>query len=183
MASLTRQAAQDGALRRRDVLKSGLATGAAFATWGLQAPAPLWSQNAAQPKRGGLLRVRGYDPVHFDHHQTTNFKTNTTLSFIYSTLVRFKVGPDVPPGTFTVEPHLAERWEQPDDKTYVFHLRHGVKWHNKPPLNGGELVAEDVKFTYDRFTKEPANADRHLFAVVDRIDVVDRYTEIGRAHV
>jgi peptide/nickel transport system substrate-binding protein len=120
--------------------------------------------------------VRGYDPPHFDHHLTINFKTNTTLSFVHSTLVRHKVGAGVQPGTFTVEPHLAERWETPDDTTYIFHLRQGVKWHNKPPLNGRELVADDVKFTYDRFLAEKANADRHLLEAVERVEVVDRYT-------
>ena len=88
-------------------------------------PSALWGAETGQPKRGGILRVRGYDPPHFDPHLTLNFKTNTTLSFAYSTLVRYKVGADVRPGTFTVEPHLAERWEQPDDTTYVFHLRQG----------------------------------------------------------
>src|SRR5262244_3567093 len=110
---------------------------------------------SAQPKRGGTLRVRGYDPPHFDPHLAFNFKLSATVSFVYSKLVRYKVGPGVPPGTFTVEPDLAERWEQPDDTTYVFHLRKGVRWHNKPPLNGRELVAEDVKFTYDRFLTAP----------------------------
>ena len=98
------------------------------------------------------------------------------LSFVYSRLVRHKVGADVPPGTFSVEPDLAERWEELDDTTYVFHLRQGVKWHNKPPLNGRELVAEDVKFTYDRFLTEKGNANRYLLEPVDRIEVVDRYT-------
>lgn len=160
--------------RRRDLLRAGLITGVALSTWSL--PRPLWGQPAGQPKRGGVLRVRGYDPVHFDHHLTISFKTNTTLSFVYSTLVRFKVGPDVQPGTFIVEPHLAERWEALDDTTYVFHLRHGVKWHNKPPVNGRELVADDVKFTFERFLSEKGNADRHLLEAVDRIEVVDRYT-------
>jgi ABC-type transport system substrate-binding protein len=43
------------------------------------------------------------------------------------------VGAGIAPGTFLIEPDLAERWEAPDDMTYVFHLRKGVKWHNKPP--------------------------------------------------
>jgi ABC-type transport system substrate-binding protein len=64
------------------------------------------------------------------------------------------------PGIFTVEPDLAERWEALDDTTYIFHLRKGVKWHNKPPLNSRELVAEDVKCTYDRFLTETGNANR-----------------------
>jgi ABC-type transport system substrate-binding protein len=52
----------------------------------------------------------------------------------------------------------------------------GVKWHNKPPLNSRELVAEDVKFTYDRFMTERANANRYMLEPLDRVEVVDRYT-------
>ena len=163
-------------VRRRDLLKAGLAAGVTLSAWPLRTPLVLWGAEAGQPKRGGILRVRGYDPPHFDHHQTISFKTNTTLSFVHSTLVRYKVGPEIPPGTFTVEPHLAERWEQPDDTTYVFSLRQGVKWHNKPPLNGRELVAEDVKFTFDRFLAEPGNVIRYMLEPVDRVEVVDRYT-------
>jgi len=163
-------------VRRRDLLKAGLAAGVTLSTWPLPHPPALWGAEARSPKRGGILRVRGLDPPHFDPHLTLNVKTNATLSFAYSTLVRYKVGADVPPGTFIIEPHLAEGWEQPNDTTYVFHLRHGVKWHNKPPVNGRELVAEDVKFTYDRFRAEPANPLRFTLESVERIDVVDRYT-------
>ena len=44
------------------------------------------------------------------------------------------------------------------------------------PLNGRELVAEDVKFTYDRFLTEKGKANRFLLELVDRVEVVDRYT-------
>jgi peptide/nickel transport system substrate-binding protein len=161
---------------RRDLLKAGLVAGATLSAWPLHRPQVLWAAEPGQPKRGGILRVRGYDPVHFDHHLTTNFKTNTTLSFIYSRLVRHQVGAGVPPGTFIVEPDLAERWEELDDTTYVFQLRKGVRWHRKPPLNGRELVATDVKFTFDRFLTEKGNQDRELLESVDRVEVVDRYT-------
>jgi len=120
--------------------------------------------------------VRGYDPPHFDPHQTLNFKTNNTLSFVYNKLVRHRVGAGVVPGTFTVEPDLAERWDEPDDTTVVFHLRRGVRWHNRPPVNGRELTAEDVKFSYDRFLTEKGNPLRFMLDPVDRVDVVDRYT-------
>ena len=163
-------------LRRRDMLKAGLAAGATLSAWPLCSPAVLWGAEAGQPKRGGILRVWGYDPPHFDPHLTTNGKTHTTLSFVHSTLLRHKVGAEITPGTFSIEPHLAERWEALDDTTYVFHLRQGVKWHNKPPLNGRELMAEDVKFTFDRFLTEPGNADRYMLESVDRVEVVDRYT-------
>jgi peptide/nickel transport system substrate-binding protein len=163
-------------LYRRDLLRVGLVAGISGAAWPLARPSVLWGKEAGQPRQGGILRVRGYDPPHFDHHQTLNFKTNTTLSFVYNRLVRHQVGPDIQPGTFIVEPDLAEGWEQPDDTTYVFSLRQGVKWQNKPPLNGRELVAEDVKFTYDRFLAEKGNPDRYVLESVDRIEVVDRYT-------
>ena len=155
---------------RRDLLKAGLAAGAAASVEPLLAPRRLH----AQGKRGGILRVRGYDPPHFDPHQTLNFKTNTTLSFVHSKLVRHKVG--VAPGTFTVEPDLAERWEEPDDTTVVFHLRRAVRWHNKPPVNGRELTAEDVKFTYDRFLTEQQNPLKFMLDPVDRVEVIERYT-------
>src|SRR6266700_426567 len=161
---------------RRQLLQMGLAAGLTVSVVPLSGPTPLWAADAGQPKRGGILRVRGYDPVHFDHHLTNNAKTNTTLSFVHSTLVRYKVGAEIPPGTYTVEPHLAEGWEEPDDLTYVFHLRRGVKWHNKPPLHGRELVADDVKFTFDRFLNEKATVLRDTLESVDRVEVVDRDT-------
>jgi peptide/nickel transport system substrate-binding protein len=39
---------------------------------------------------------------------------------------------------------LAESWELPDATTIIFHLRKGVRYQNKPPVNGRELVAQDV---------------------------------------
>ena len=161
---------------RRDVLKAGLAAGATLAALPLCSPPVLWGAEAGPPRRGGVLRVRGFDPPNFDHHLTLAGFTQSTVSFVYSKLVRHKVGADVPPGTFILEPDLAERWEQLDDTTYVFHLRQGVKWHNKPPVNGREVVAEDVKFTYDRFRAEPGNANRYMLDPVERIEAVDRYT-------
>jgi peptide/nickel transport system substrate-binding protein len=163
-------------LSRRSLLKAGVAASVTLSAWPLSQPAPLWGAEEGPPRRGGILRVRGWDPVHFDPQLTRNFKTNTTLSFVYSKLLRHKVGPEVPPGAFIVEPDLAERWEAPDDTTYIFHLRQGVKWHNKPPVNGRELVAEDVKFTFDRFLTEKGNPERQLLESVERVEVVDRYT-------
>src|SRR5712692_2976564 len=170
------QAPQANGVSRRDLLKAGLAAGVTLSAWPLHRPPVLWGAEAGPPRRGGILRVRGWDPPHFDPQLTRNFKTNTTLSFVYSTLLRHKVGMGTQPGTFTIEPHLAEGWETPDDTTYIFHLRHGVHWHNKPPVNGRELVAEDVKFTFDRFLTEPGNPERQLLESVERVEVVDRYT-------
>ena len=163
-------------VRRRALLKGGLATGVTLSAWLLPRSQALWAADAGPPQRGGILRVSGRDPQHFDPHLTFNVRTHTTLSFVYSKLVRYQVGAGIAPGTFLIEPDLAERWEVPDDTTYVFHLRKGVTWHNRPPVNGRELVAEDVKFTFDRFLAEQANPLRYMLEPVDRVEVVDRYT-------
>ena len=60
-----------------------------------------------------------------------------------------------------------------DGLTWTFHLREGVKFHT-----GDELTAEDVKFCWQR-SQEPwvlGLGGPTLRKVVDRIDVVDRYT-------
>jgi peptide/nickel transport system substrate-binding protein len=44
--------------------------------------------------------------------------------------------------SFQFTPALAERWEQPDPLTLVFHLRGGVRFHDGPPL-----TARDVAWT------------------------------------
>ena len=59
-------------LTRRELLKAGLAAGAALSSRPLRRPASLWASETAQPKRGGILRVRGYKPHALrsaSHHQ------------------------------------------------------------------------------------------------------------------
>ncbi|MDO8476269.1 MAG: ABC transporter substrate-binding protein [Candidatus Rokubacteria bacterium] len=158
-------------LSRRDLLKLGSAGLAAAA-----APA-VWSPVQAQaPKRGGTLSLRLWDPPHFDPHLTISYKTNVLYTFSHSRLLKFKAGPAVQPGTFTLEGDLAESWTQPNDTTYIFKLRKGVRWHNKPPVNGRELTADDVKYTFDRFVNEKGNAYRSMMAALDKVEVVDKYT-------
>ena len=45
---------------------------------------------------------------------------------------------------------LVERWEQTDDLTIIFHVREGVRWHDKEPMNGREFTADDLVFNYHR---------------------------------
>jgi len=48
-----------------------------------------------------------------------------------------------------VVPELAESWKMPDEKTYIFTLRKGPKFHNGQPV-----TVEDVVFTFNRVLKE-----------------------------
>lgn len=158
---------------RRDLLKHGAVAGAVLASGTLL---PVQSGAAATPKRGGTFRVNGYDPRGFDVHLERTYRTQTTVSYLYNKLFRHKAGPDVPIGRLELEPDLVETWTQPDDVTYIFKLREGVRWHDKPPVNGRELVADDVKYTVERFLSVPGNAIRDKLEMIDKIDVVNQYT-------
>jgi peptide/nickel transport system substrate-binding protein len=164
---------QVSSISRRDLLKLGGAAVAAGSGLPLLDPKPAAAQT---PKRGGTFRVRLHvNPVHFDPQQTLAFPTMVAMSFTHSRLVKVKAGPSVKSGTSPIEPDLAESWSQPSDTTYLFKLRRGVRWHPKPPVNGRELTAEDVKYTYERFLL-PANPNRGLLEQVDKIEAVDKHT-------
>jgi peptide/nickel transport system substrate-binding protein len=161
-------------LSRRDALKVGGAALALAVTGSHGAAAPAEAQT---PKRGGVLRLTVQaDPLHFDPHQTISFVTMVPLSLVYSRLVKVKAGPSVRPMTYPIEPDLAESWTQQNDTTYVFKLRKGVRWHPKPPVNGRELTADDVKYTYERFLTITGNPNKPVLEYVDRIEAVDKHT-------
>ncbi|MBI3637932.1 MAG: ABC transporter substrate-binding protein [Candidatus Rokubacteria bacterium] len=133
---------------------------------------------AQTPKRGGTLSLRLWDPPHFDLHAAggLSYKLHIAMSFTHSRLVRHKTGPGVVPGTFQFEPDLAESWTQPNENIYVFKLRRGVRWHNKPPANGREFVADDVVYTINRFMTTKGHANAHMLKAVDKVEAVDRHT-------
>jgi peptide/nickel transport system substrate-binding protein len=158
---------------RRELLKTG-AGAVALAVAGPQLATPVEAQT---PKRGGTFRMTVLsDPLHFDPHQTISFLVMVPLSFVYSRLVKVKAGPSVKPMTYPVEPDLAESWTQSNDTTYIFKLKKGVRWHNKPPVNGRELTADDIKYTYERFLTITGNPNKPVLEYVDKIEALDKYT-------
>ncbi len=164
------------AVSRRDLLKlagAAAVAGAAGGSVDVLRPGPTAAQT---PKRGGVFRFPGFDPPHFDPHQTPHWWTFIFTSLTHGGLVRHKAGPSVLPGTLPIEPHLAESWEQPNDTTYIFKLRKGVRWHAKPPVNGRELTAEDVVFTFQRALTIKGNPTRAVFEEIDRVEALDRHT-------
>ena len=50
-----------------------------------------------------------------------------------------------------MKPSLAESWTMSDPKTIVIKIRQGVLWHDKPPMNGRELTAQDIEYNYHRY--------------------------------
>jgi len=84
-------------------------------------------------------------------------------SQVYETLVRLDTDLNIQPG-------LAESWETPDDgRTWVFHLRKGIKFHDGTPFN-----ATSVAFSYSN--KSNVRRASWGLGAIDHIEVVDEYT-------
>jgi peptide/nickel transport system substrate-binding protein len=131
---------------------------------------------AQAPRRGGVLTIRGWDPPLFDPMLTTAYRVHVPLSLTHSRLVKHRAGPSIAPGTFAIEGDLAESWSQPNETTYVFKLRRGVRWQPKPPVNGRELTSADVKFTIERFLSVKGNPSAYMLRAIDRVETPDAYT-------
>ena len=73
-----------------------------------------------------------------------------------------------------VAPGLAESWEIPDPLTYVFHLHHGVSFHD-----GRSLTSRDVKWTFDSLMQGKVHsAKAATFRFIDHIETPDDFTVI-----
>ena len=72
-----------------------------------------------------------------------------------------------------VRPQLAESWNVSDDGlVYTFRLKDGVTFHD-----GTAFDASDVVFSFDRARAEDSvNAQKQLFAAVDKVEAVDPRT-------
>ncbi len=74
----------------------------------------------------------------------------------------------------SVKPGLAERWEVPDPKTYIFHLHPGVHF-----CDGRPLTSRDVKWSYDSLIQgKIRSAKGATYRPVDNIEARDDSTVI-----
>lgn len=77
-----------------------------------------------------------------------------------------------------IAPNLAETWTiSPDLKTYTFSLRKGVRWQNISPVNGRELVADDVEFSLRRYM-ESDSTWAGAYSQVESVTAKDKYTVV-----
>jgi ABC-type transport system substrate-binding protein len=124
------------------------------------------------PKHGGVLRYGILNrPPHFDVHQSGTVGNIGTQGCMFDNLIRR----DPRDSGKSIVPDLAHSWEiAKDGKTYTFHLRQGVQFHD-----GTDFTSADVKATYDRICKPPRGISiprSALFTAVSEINVRDKYT-------
>ena len=109
-----------------------------------------------------LVIAQGADAKSLDPHASNDNPSSRIRVQIYDRLMDLDDN-GVP------QPMLAESWERPDDKTIIFHLRKGVKFHN-----GDEMKASDVKFSLERALAAPEVS--HILTGINGVEVLDDYT-------
>jgi len=103
--------------------------------------------------------------VGLDPNKVTAFSSFRRVDLLYNKLVTYDAG-------LHVVGDLAESWDNPDSRTYVFHLRHGVRFHD-----GAEMTSADVVYTINRILDpKTASPGRSYIDVIDTVTAPDKYT-------
>jgi peptide/nickel transport system substrate-binding protein len=120
-----------------------------------------------------VLVGRASDALALDPARITDAESSEVTEQIFDHLVRYK------PGSAEIQPGLAESWdESPDGRTWTFHLRHNVRFHDGTPFD-----ADAVVFSFDR-QRDPRHpyhqADfsywESTFRNIQSVEKVDPYT-------
>src|SRR5437588_12822141 len=94
----------------------------------LLAGAPAHAQSMLRVVPETLSRI-------FDPHFTTSFTTRDFGYLVFDTLFAIN-------DKFEPQPQMVERWTvSPDQLTYRFVLRPGLKWHDGTPVTAADCVA------------------------------------------
>lgn len=133
---------------------------------------------SGEPKYGGVYRMAiGAAAPMLDPHKTSSINTHNLIGLVYSKLVTYKTGEGTEYTDYEVVPDLAEDWEMSEDgMTYTFYLR-DAKWQNVPPVNGREVVAEDVVATMERIRSLPGH-QAYMLEAVESIEAKDDKTVV-----
>ena len=153
---------QDGRVTtgRRSALP--FSRGAAFILFALLFPV---LSCTIRPGSDTLVMLIEFSPTNLDPRIGIDSQSENIDNLIFDDLLM--KGDDLKPA-----PGLAERWDVPDPRTYVFHLRKGVKFHDGHPL-----TSRDVKWTFDSLLQGKIRSTKAaIYKYVDHIDAPDEST-------
>ena len=129
--------------------------------------AVLVSCSAAPPDRGTLVMIIESSPTNLDPRVGLDAQSERIDNLLFDNLLSRDEH-------LNVKPNLAERWETPDPRTYIFHLHAGVKFSDGRPL-----TARDVKWSFDSLLQgKVRSAKATAYRFVDHIDAPDDNTVV-----
>jgi peptide/nickel transport system substrate-binding protein len=133
---------------------------------------------AESPRRGGTLKAIGIEPGSFDPHVSPAEATALVSSLVRRTL--FKRGAGSRAGESPLLPDLALKAEPSrDGRVQTLTLRPGVRWEDKAPVRGREVVAADVKYSLERVLRRSPHAV--LLGPVEAVEAPSRH--LVRVHL
>ena len=103
-------------------------------------------------------------PLSFDPHLQNEIITSSVLANLYDGLTEFDEESQI-------RPALAAEWRNPDERTWVFRLRPGVRFHD-----GRSLTAEDVVFSLGRARNHPGTGLASYLVEVEAVRALDPLT-------
>jgi peptide/nickel transport system substrate-binding protein len=127
--------------------------------------ATLSASAAIAQESSSIVVAQAVDAYSMDPAKHSNFPTANILFQIYDGLVAQDENGEIVPA-------LAVEWSNPDDMTWRFKLRQGVKFHNGEAFN-----AEAVKASFDRALDPEFKAPYFSrISHIKAVEVVDEYT-------
>ena len=85
-----------------------------------------------------LVRSNGNEPASLDPHKVESDVEFNIISDLFDGLVAVK-------GDGSIEPRLAQSWENKDNTVWTFHLRPGIVWSD-----GSTITAQDIVWSWQR---------------------------------
>lgn len=149
-----------------------------------------WWDKFGEPKYGGTInmRVAETSSLQLDPYGPPYFEGNVLLWYESLFSTDWTLDRNVYPFTTDFTPQkysvglLAESWEQTGPKTVIVKIRKGIHWHNKPPVNGRELTANDVQQHYNRLAGMgdgftiPSLFWSYFTNLLEGVKAIDKYT-------
>lgn len=138
-------------------------------------PKPSPTTAPSGPKVGGVIRhPQREDPSTWDPSKTHIDSMSSTKYLVFTGL--FTMWSDPPKHCKKdVYPQAVKSWRWVDDTTAEFTLKQGIKYQNKPPVNGREMVAADVPPSFLRYQKGMSFMAGKS-AQVESVTAKDKYT-------
>src|SRR4051812_1206940 len=120
---------------------------------------------AGAPKKGGAIKAElDSDIANLDPMPSSLLVDRQVLYNIYDSLVALDKDSKIIPS-------LAESWQTPDPKTYIFKLRQGVKYHD-----GTDFNADSVKWNIERYLNDKNSRRGPEIGSIQSVEVMDPMT-------